>query len=715
MGLSRKILIGLFAGIATGLFFGELVAGLAVIGDIFVMLLQMTVLPYIMVSLITGFGSMRRGRGGKLFVRGLLMLLVVWALALSMIFVAPLAFPKQEGAFFFGSMVPPEPRETNLLELYFPANIFYSLSRNLVPAVVVFSIFLGVGLISVHEKTALMKVLKQLAEGLGRVNHVVIRLTPVGIFTIAAAAAGTVTIEEVGRVQVYLVTYIGIAMMSALWIFPGLVGALSELRYREIMASFQESLVTAFATGNQFVVLPQIIEKSKELLARHHGASEERDQTVDVIVPIIFNFPSLGKLLVLLFVLFAAWFSDIELGTGERVSLAVSGLVSLFGSINVAVPYLLDELRIPADMFQLFLVTGVVLGRFGAMLAALHIVVVSLLATLALEGSLRVRKRRVLVYLLGTGLVLAVMISGLRTYFTLFVPAAPPREQVLAEMQLMQPRVPAAVFDELPEREKTRIKGSRLDHILERGSLRVGYRPDNLPCSFITPQYALVGFDVEMAHILAEDMGLRLEFVPFEFEILGDLLDSGQIDIAMSCIASLPDRYRQASFSRSYLDLTLAIVTPDYRREDFYDFDKLRRSTDLTLALVGSHYFEPSLKRLFPGIHIVRLERAEDFFTGQGPKADALVLSAEEGAAYTFRYPSYTVIQPPSGVTIRIPAAYAVPRGDAEMVEFVSNWVELKQKSGVSGQLYNYWMLGGVSRERQPRWSIIRNVLGWVD
>ena len=64
---------------------------------------------------------------------------------------------------------------------------------------------------------------------------------------------------------------------------------------------------------------------------------------------------------------------------------------------------------------------------------------------------------------------------------------------------------------------------------------------------------------------------------------------------------------------------------------------------------------------------------------------------------------------------MRIPAAYALPKGDVEMMQFVSNWVDLKQKEGTVDRLYNYWMLGGASQRREPRWSIIRDVLGWID
>ena len=66
MGLSTRIFIGLFAGILTGLFFGELVADLKIVGDIFIKLLQMTVLPYIVVSLIAGFGRMDSAQARRL-------------------------------------------------------------------------------------------------------------------------------------------------------------------------------------------------------------------------------------------------------------------------------------------------------------------------------------------------------------------------------------------------------------------------------------------------------------------------------------------------------------------------------------------------------------------------------------------------------------------------------------------------------------------------
>jgi len=713
MGLSARIFIGLFAGILTGLFFGELVADLKIVGEIFIKLLQMTVLPYIVVSLIAGFARMDSAQVRRLALRGSAVLGVIWLLALVLIFLAPLAFPPLETASFFSSPIQASGGGGDLFDLYLPANIFYSLSNNFVPAVVLFSIFLGVALIAVEDKSSILPVFDSLSAALAGINAMIVRLTPYGIFAIAAAAAGTMTIEELSRVQVYLVTYIALSLVITFWIFPGLVSAVSGIPYREVLSTFKDALVTAFATGNQFVVLPLIAENCKSLLAKYNLPEEESAAAIDVIVPVAFNFPSLGKMLVLLFVLFAAWFTDTELDMGQRLDLAFNGLFSLFGSINVAVPFLLDNLQIPNDMFQLFMVTGVVVGRFGAMLAALHIIVLSVIGTLAMCGQLKMSWHSLGRYLAISGTTVLLLLVGLRAYFSVFVPPPPDREQVLEAVALQMERVPTKVRSTPKTITAPLLPGQRFDHILERGTLRVGYRPANLPCTYLNKQGNVVGLDADMAHSLAQDLGLELRLIPFTFDELGPLLQSGQLDIAMSCIASLPDRYAQAAFSDSYLDLHVALIVPDHMRAQFSGRTDVREDQELSIALVSSHYFAPRIAQIRPNARIVNLESAEEFFSGDQPPADALLLSAEEGAAYTFRYPKFTVVLPKQSIII--PAAYALPRGEIEWHQVVSNWVDLKRKDGSVDTLRKYWLQGGVTDNNQPRWSVIRDVLGWVD
>jgi L-cystine uptake protein TcyP (sodium:dicarboxylate symporter family) len=57
MSFTSKILLGLVLGILTGVFLGEMAAPFTIGGEVYIGLLQMTVLPYIVVSLISNIGG----------------------------------------------------------------------------------------------------------------------------------------------------------------------------------------------------------------------------------------------------------------------------------------------------------------------------------------------------------------------------------------------------------------------------------------------------------------------------------------------------------------------------------------------------------------------------------------------------------------------------------------------------------------------------------
>ena len=93
---------------------------------------------------------------------------------------------------------------------------------------------------------------------------------------------------------------------------------------------------------------------------------------------------------------------------------------------------------------------------------------------------------------------------------------------------------------------------------------------------------------------------------------------------------------------------------------------------------------------------------------------DAISDMAEEGAAWTLLYPEFSLVVPRP--TKSIPVAYAVAHGNQELLNAVNAWLLSEKALGHVDELYEYWMLGGASLvDRPPRWSVIRNVLGWVE
>jgi len=166
---SKQILVGVAAGVVAGLVLGDLAGSLKLAADAYLKLLQMTVLPYVVVSIIIGLGSLDVAQAKALALRGGAVLVLLWALALAIVFVFPLMLPPQQTASFFSTTLL-EPREPfDFVGLYIPSNPFNALANNVVPAVVLFSAFLGVSLIAMPDKQPLLDVFAVAEKAMARV------------------------------------------------------------------------------------------------------------------------------------------------------------------------------------------------------------------------------------------------------------------------------------------------------------------------------------------------------------------------------------------------------------------------------------------------------------------------------------------------------------------------------------------------------------------
>ncbi|HWK45111.1 MAG TPA: transporter substrate-binding domain-containing protein [Stellaceae bacterium] len=88
-----------------------------------------------------------------------------------------------------------------------------------------------------------------------------------------------------------------------------------------------------------------------------------------------------------------------------------------------------------------------------------------------------------------------------------------------------------------------------LDAIRARGVLRVGATGDYTPFSLKTPEGGLTGADVDMAHALAGEIGVGVEFVPTTWGTLLPDFVAGHFDVAMGGVTITPDRAAKGDFS----------------------------------------------------------------------------------------------------------------------------------------------------------------------
>jgi ABC-type amino acid transport substrate-binding protein len=448
------------------------------------------------------------------------------------------------------------------------------------------------------------------------------------------------------------VAYVAFSLVTAYWVLPGLVSALTPLRYRDIVGITRDSMITAFATGSSFVVIPMLAEHSKDLLrdcAQEQGGDHEA--LVDVIIPASYSFPHSAKILTLSFVVFAGWFEGTPIPLSDYPLLAVSGIASSFGSVNISIPFLLDLMELPHDLFQLFVATSVVNSRIGTLVQAMHVLALTLLGTCALTGMLRVRLRSLFFYLATTTALVVCVVLGMRLLFFNFTDTTYAKDEVIKSMSSMITNPASSIVHREPiaPRELMPDK-TRLETVMSSGLLRLCYRPDVPPFTYFNSSDELVGFDVEMANSLARGLDLTLEFVPlpaaFGARTTADRLDSGYCDMVIGFPAVSMTWLGRVAYSDSYLDSTLAFLVEDHMREKFKSRAAIDGNPDLRIAFPDEPYYLKWANRLLPNSQIIPVPDIKTFLTASEGEYDAMLYPGESLAAYSLLNPRFGVVVP---------------------------------------------------------------------
>jgi Na+/H+-dicarboxylate symporter len=707
----NRVILGLGLGIFAGLFFGELAGNLEIFGQAYIRLLQMTVIPYIIVSLIGGLGRLDADIAKRIGIAGGLLILLVWGITeVSNLFLA-LTYPDWTTASLFSTSLLEGAKPFDPLTLYIPSNPFYSMANAVVPAVVVFSIMLGVALISVRDKDTLLTSMGTLSDALMKIASFVGRLAPFGIFAISAAAAGTLKIEELSRLQVYLWAYLGAWTVITFWTLPAIVAWSTPLSYRQVLRESRVPMITAFATGTVLVVLPMIAERCKRLLAENDLECPETDSVIDVMVPTAYSFPSAGTLLGLGFIMFSAWYVGSPISIADYVSYVGVGAFVAFGSMAVAIPFMLDFFSLPADMFQLYLLGSVATARFATALAAMHGIVISLLVAFAVMGKLRVRT---LLQIVAVSIAIAGTVSfSLGFILKHVIHFEYSGEEDLVAKTLITEPVTVRQVENLVALSAIDPSIGRIEAIIERGTLRVAYMPDRLPFAYRNSEGIAVGYDIDLVQRLAEGLGVKLELARLGWPDIVTGLENGRLDVAVGGIAITPTRAREVAFSSTYFDHSVGFVLPDHMRDNFAQLETVQRIPDLEILVPKDRHYLDFANDNFPHAKLIPIDSPRAFFKGE--YGDAVMLaSAESASAWTLLYPHYGVAIP-GGLSVKAPAAIALPTGDPDYVSYINTWLLLTEKNGFMSQLYDYWILGEEYHPGEPRWSIMRNVLGLTE
>ena len=162
----------------------------------------------------------------------------------------------------------------------------------------------------------------------------------------------------------------------------------------------------------------------------------------------------------------------------------------------------------------------------------------------------------------------------------------------------------------------------------------------------------------------------------------------------------------------------VGLIVRDHQRHAFRTWREIKKlGADFRLGVDGSLSSMSMSRNLFPAASLTPIKdmaEQDSILKSGAQNLDAITDMAEEGGAWTLLYPAFTLIVPQPAVMI--PVAYAVARDNDELLISTNAWLRAEKSKGTIDELYNYWMLGaGIQEQRPPRWSVVRNVLNWVD
>ena len=141
---------------------------------------------------------------------------------------------------------------------------------------------------------------------------------------------------------------------------------------------------------------------------------------------------------------------------------------------------------------------------------------------------------------------------------------------------------------------------SRLNQILERGTLRVGTTGDFNPMSIRDPaSNSFKGYEIDAANELAKDLGVKLEIVPTDWPTLVAGITAGRYDIFMGGSSMNAARAKTIAFTVPYIETGTVPVYAKTAAGKFKTWADINKP-GVNVAVVLGTVFEQQAKQHFP-------------------------------------------------------------------------------------------------------------------
>ncbi len=231
---------------------------------------------------------------------------------------------------------------------------------------------------------------------------------------------------------------------------------------------------------------------------------------------------------------------------------------------------------------------------------------------------------------------------------------------------------------------------SVLVEIQKRGVLKVGMSTF-VPWAMRDKEGNLIGFEIDVAKRVAEDMGVEVEFVPTQWSGIIPALLAKKFDIIIGGMSITPQRNLTVNFTRPYANsgqqmaANIELAGDKSTLEDF-------NSSDVTISCRRGATPCTIAQKMFPKAEIRRFDDdAQAFQEVVNGNATATISSAPKPRFWTDANPDKVFLPFEDQNLTRGNEAFALRKGDPDALNYFSNWILLRIDDGWLKETHDFW------------------------
>ncbi len=146
--------------------------------------------------------------------------------------------------------------------------------------------------------------------------------------------------------------------------------------------------------------------------------------------------------------------------------------------------------------------------------------------------------------------------------------------------------------------------GPTVDSILKKKELVVGTSANLPPLTFKAKDGSIKGLDIDLARMIAAAMDVKLRVVEIPFNDLLPALESGKIDMILSCMTITPDRNLRVVYVGPYFVSGQSILTTKDVAMNINSVEDINKS-DFSIAVPAGTTTEKIAKLMLPKAKLV--------------------------------------------------------------------------------------------------------------